>query len=34
MNKNYKCPSCGTSDFKVDNGFYVCQICGHQEVIC
>lgn len=33
MNKNYKCPSCGTSDFKVENGFYVCQICGHQEVI-
>lgn len=30
-NKDYKCPSCGTSDFKMENGYYVCQICGHQE---
>jgi len=32
MNKEYKCPSCGTSDFKVENGYYVCQICGHQTL--
>ena len=25
-----KCPMCDTSDFKDDNGYYVCQICGHK----
>lgn len=25
-----KCPMCDTSDFKEDNGYYVCQICGHK----
>ena len=33
MNKEFKCPLCGTSDFKVENGYYVCQICGHQTHI-
>ena len=33
MNKEYKCPSCGTSDFKVENGYYVCQICGNQTPV-
>lgn len=33
MNKEYKCPSCGTSDFKVENGYYVCQICGNQTAV-
>ena len=33
MNKEYKCPFCGTSDFKVENGYYVCQICGNQTII-
>lgn len=32
-NKEYKCPNCGTSDFKVENGCYVCQICGHQTIV-
>ena len=31
-NKDYKCPVCGTSDFKVENGYYICQICGNQTV--
>ena len=25
-----KCPMCDTSDFKKENGYYVCQICGHK----
>lgn len=25
-----KCPKCDTSDFREDNGYYVCQICGHK----
>ena len=25
-----KCPMCDTSDFKDENGYYVCQICGYQ----
>ena len=33
INKDYTCPACGTSDFKVESGFYVCQICGHQTMI-
>ena len=33
MNKDYKCPFCGTSDFKVENGYYVCQICGNQTPV-
>jgi len=33
MNNEHKCPSCGTSDLKVENGYYVCQICGHQTII-
>ncbi len=28
--ENLKCPMCDTSDFKEDNGYYVCQICGHK----
>jgi hypothetical protein len=28
--ENLKCPMCETSDFKDENGYYVCQICGHK----
>lgn len=28
--ENMKCPMCDTSDFREDNGYYVCQICGHK----
>ena len=28
--KDFKCPMCDTSDFKDDNGYYVCQICDHK----
>lgn len=28
--ENMKCPMCDTSDLKEDNGYYVCQICGHK----
>ena len=30
MEKNLKCPMCDSSDFKEENGYYVCQICGNK----
>lgn len=30
MEKNLKCPMCDSSDFKEENGYYVCQVCGNK----
>lgn len=30
MIEDMVCPRCGTSDFKIEDGCYVCQICGEQ----
>lgn len=30
MDKDLRCPMCEMSNFKEENGYYVCQICGHK----